>query len=604
MKKICWLLLVFGILMMFGLALPQPGLASGVTYFSDNFESGLAKWEVSGLDWAIIDTDYRSSSHCITDSPSGNYPANTTATITMKNWVNLSSSTAPILSFWHKTYIDNSTRNDPGGVWDHRDWGNVDISQNGGITWINNIARYTGYAATWTKVMLDLSAYKATQVLIRFRMSENPGSGQADGWYIDDVEIKEKDTATLAFPFFDNFESGLGNWVTSGHDWAVINTDSRSGAHAITDSPDGNYPANTTAAIELVHPIDLMAATTPVLSFWFKSSIDNSMENDPGGVWDHRDYGNVDISQNGGVTWTTIASYTGYVTTWTKVTLDLTTYKATPMLIRFRMSENPGSGQADGWYIDDVAIRDNAAPLYLYANFTGYGLYKHDGASWSYLHAFNPATDKMAAGRNLYAFFSGYGLYKYDGASWSYLNPNNPTSMTAGSNFYGYFSGYGLYKHDGTDWTYLHAFNSATDKMAAGINLYGYFNSVGLYQYDGANWTYLHPSNPERMTAGTTLYASFGGYGLWKYDGTTWTYLHASNPTSMTAGSNLYAFFSSYGLYKYSGTAWSYLHPSNPDSMTAGSILDASFSGAALWQYNNGWAYLHPSNPASMVGGE
>ncbi len=39
--------------------------------------------------------------------------------------------------------------------------------------------------------MVDLSSYKTSSTLIRFRLRDRNGDGGADGWYIDDVEIKE-----------------------------------------------------------------------------------------------------------------------------------------------------------------------------------------------------------------------------------------------------------------------------------------------------------------------------------------------------------------------------------------------------------------------------
>ena len=140
---------------------------------------------------------------------------------------------------------------------------------------------------------MDLTPYKSNPVLIRFRLASN--QYPADGWYIDDVEIKEKDTAATAFPFSDNFENGLANWVVSGQDWGIIDTDKRSGTHSITDSPSGNYPTYANTTIELAHPVDLSAATTPMLSFWHKSYFNSSIVYDD--IY-------VDISQDGGVTWT------------------------------------------------------------------------------------------------------------------------------------------------------------------------------------------------------------------------------------------------------------------------------------------------------------
>ncbi len=67
--------------------------------------------------------------------------------------------------------------------------------------------------------------------------------------------------------FSDDFESGLGNWSVSGSDWALIDTDSVSATHSVTDSPDANYSANDNSTITLAGTIDLSGATSPVLNY-------------------------------------------------------------------------------------------------------------------------------------------------------------------------------------------------------------------------------------------------------------------------------------------------------------------------------------------------
>jgi len=67
----------------------------------------------------------------------------------------------------------------------------------------------------------------------------------------------------------------------------------------------------------------------------------------------------------------------------------------------------------------------------LYATFTGFGLYKHDGTSWTLLNGNVPAS-MVASGNTVYATFTGYGLYKHDGTSWTLLNGNVPESFQVG----------------------------------------------------------------------------------------------------------------------------------------------------------------------------
>jgi len=146
------------------------------------------------------------------------------------------------------------------------------------------------------------------------------------------------------YPFSDDFESGLSNWIVSGHDWNLT-TDSRSGNYSVTDSPDGNYPNNANAIITLAGIIDLSGSDSPVLTFWHKYSIA------------YRDYIYVEISTDGGWTWSELKSrYSDkYQSTWTLEQINLSDYKTSQVKIRFRLRET-GSSESDGWYIDDVEI--------------------------------------------------------------------------------------------------------------------------------------------------------------------------------------------------------------------------------------------------------
>ncbi|MBI4685798.1 MAG: hypothetical protein HY755_11460 [Nitrospirae bacterium] len=172
-----------------------------VTYFSDTFESGLGRWLVSGYDWGLTTSTYRSPTYSLTDSPSGDYVANTNVSATLANSIDLSASTSPVLTFWHKHDIPDCD------YWDwQKDHGYVEISQDGGSTWstIKSIACST--QNTWSYEQIDLSSYKTSSVKIRFRLSSDGDENVGDGWYIDDVEIKDLSTSTSYF--FDNFESG------------------------------------------------------------------------------------------------------------------------------------------------------------------------------------------------------------------------------------------------------------------------------------------------------------------------------------------------------------------------------------------------------------
>jgi hypothetical protein len=315
-----------------------PLAAAATNYFADDFESGLGNWVVSGYDWGVTESDSRSQTHSVTDSPNGNYPVNGNATMTLAHPIDLTGSVSPVLSYWHKDYMPHG--------WDLI---NVEVSTNDGLTWTPLKSYGAVTISTWTKEELDLSSFKTSSVLIRFGLRDNGDGYVADGWYIDDVEIKEKDPERLPFPFSDDFEHGLGKWEVSGYDWDLTESDSRSVTHSVTDSPSGNYPVNANATMTLAHPIDLTGTVSPVLSFWHKDYMPHG--------WDVI---YVEVSKDGGLSWTALQSPYGAVTnsTWTKEQLDLSSFKTSSVLIRFGLRDNGDGYVADGWYIDDVEIRE------------------------------------------------------------------------------------------------------------------------------------------------------------------------------------------------------------------------------------------------------
>ena len=185
---------------------------------------------------------------------------------------------------------------------------------------------------------------------------------------------------------------------------------------------------------------------------------------------------------------------------------------------------------------DNVCLKGFASGSNLYATWTGQGVYKHDGTSWTRLNASVPAS-MVASGSNLYATWTGQGVYKHDGTSWTRLNASVPASMVAsGSNLYATWTGQGVYKHDGTSWTRLNASVPAS-MVASGSNLYATWTGQGVYKHDGTSWTRLNASVPASMVAsGSNLYATWTGQGLFRHDGTSWTRLNAAVPASMVTG--------------------------------------------------------------------
>jgi len=336
-------------------------------YFSDNFENGLGQWTRSGQDWDTTSATSRAGRYCITDSPQGNYPAYANEAISTTSILNLSGATYPVLSFWHKYLIN------PGSGYPNYDvdYAYVEVSTDAGFTWMIG-ASFTGYQNTWSQVLVDLRGYRTALTKVRFRLVSGCCS-ESDGWYLDNVEIKEFNIGSaVSLPFSDGFEGGFGNWIRSGRDWDTTSATSRAGNYCIGESRTGNYPPYANSSITIAGSLDLTNTTFPVLSFWHKYLI-NPSSGYPNYDVDHA---YVEISTDAGFTWTIDTSFTGYQSTWSQVLVDLSDYRTDTIKVRFRVVSGC-CAEDDGWYVDDVEVRDEGVvPIqlhYLNAIYTGKG---------------------------------------------------------------------------------------------------------------------------------------------------------------------------------------------------------------------------------------
>ncbi|HEX7619006.1 MAG TPA: hypothetical protein VF480_09850, partial [Verrucomicrobiae bacterium] len=157
--------------------------------------------------------------------------------------------------------------------------------------------------------------------------------------------------------FFDDFESGLGNWACSGT-WGLTTAKSASPSHAATDSPGTFYADNTDSALAMAGSVNLTGVARPALSFRHTYALENGY-----------DFGYVEVSTNGGAAWITpaLSAYTGNQGTWAREQLDLSAFtNATAVSVRWHLVTD-SSVVMDGWYVDDVRIADAPAPVSLSA---------------------------------------------------------------------------------------------------------------------------------------------------------------------------------------------------------------------------------------------
>lgn len=134
----------------------------------------------------------------------------------------------------------------------------------------------------------------------------------------------------------------------------------------------GGQSSYRDAQLTIAAPLDLTAATSPILTFKTWYDLEEG--------WD---FGFVQVSTDGGATWTSLAGttttsehdpdcffipelpgYTGYSDGWLDETVDLSAYAGKAgVLLRFRYETDPATVGL-GWFIDDVAVNDGATVLF------------------------------------------------------------------------------------------------------------------------------------------------------------------------------------------------------------------------------------------------
>lgn len=241
------------------------------------------------------------------------------------------------------------------------DAGRVQLSDDGGVSWVNVGSAFDGNSGPWTETSIDLSAYAGVSVRIGFLLSTTSngcGTTVAAGWYIDNLELRFGENGPLSV--LEDFESGTRDWWASDGVWEIGNPASGpGGAHC------GNLVAATVLAGDYVENQTSRLISPP---FTVPSAVDNPRLK----FWQwYRfacgDSGRVEISPDGGVTWDALGtSFTGNGGAWFAANLDLAAYADQTVLLAFRVSATAngcGTTVDDGWYIDDIEIESSPGIL-------------------------------------------------------------------------------------------------------------------------------------------------------------------------------------------------------------------------------------------------
>lgn len=151
--------------------------------------------------------------------------------------------------------------------------------------------------------------------------------------------------------FFDDMEAGPGGWTTGGtnNDWqhgapAAGPGNAHSGTKVWATNLSGPYRNNSNSWL-MTPAIDLTTYTSATLRFAHWYQIESN--------WD---FGRVEVSTDGGASWTQLAAYTSSSpVAWAEPVISLDSVTGSIIHLRFRL-ETDGSVTYSGWHIDDVRV--------------------------------------------------------------------------------------------------------------------------------------------------------------------------------------------------------------------------------------------------------
>ncbi len=229
----------------------------------------------------------------------------------------------------------------------------VSITPLTNIQSVGNANTHSGLA--YGQIVSDSIAYTLTTGIldgaqVRFVLELNNGL------------ITIRDTVTKLYGnsniVFSNSGAPINDWTTA-NGWNLSNTTYFSAPNSLTDSPNGNYPNNSTATMVTTQAIDLTAVTYAFLRFKAKWEIE------PG-----YDYVQVSASIDG-QNWTPLCGkythpgsadqdfemplYDGTQSGWVDEEINLGAFVGNQIYIRFIRVADAGV-QADGMYVDDLMV--------------------------------------------------------------------------------------------------------------------------------------------------------------------------------------------------------------------------------------------------------
>ncbi|MBN1201002.1 MAG: hypothetical protein JXJ20_04020 [Anaerolineae bacterium] len=300
--------------------------------------------------WALSDEASHSPPSAWSDSPGAPYSPYSYCILKLRGHIDLTGSLYPKLEFWDRYNLRWST------------YAMVGISVAGTGEWVDTELHYYETNLGWTRETFDLTDFEGVDfsdelIEIRFILdAHNSSNDSYDGWWIDDIEVKEEVKRRYTVGFHDDME-GPSHWYAGGT-WALSNEQVHSGVQAWSDSPGADYVHGSNNSLELDGVIDLTdpVVIDPEIVFWHRYDLT------------YHDYIYAEVSTDDRETWQPLTgSYLAYRETnwsWTQQVISLEDYVTYgEIYFRFRLDATSSSYVADGWWIDDFSIRNKPSTV-------------------------------------------------------------------------------------------------------------------------------------------------------------------------------------------------------------------------------------------------
>ncbi len=173
----------------------------------------------------------------------------------------------------------------------------------------------------------------------------NYASQTVTGVVLHDLQTVQLDFTLepVCIAFEDDVEGGNIGWTVQSP-WAISAEASHTPANSWSDSPGGNY-ANSRNRSLSSPLIDLTGYTNVSLNFWQICDTEAGY-----------DFCRVEVSEDGGASWISLATYDGNSSAWEEITLAASQLDGEPdARIRFRFTSDSNTVD-DGLHVDDVRV--------------------------------------------------------------------------------------------------------------------------------------------------------------------------------------------------------------------------------------------------------